>query len=204
MKFPYLLLILFITRVSYCSSQIREEYQQCARESADMKDYAGAIKYFSWIIDLNPNDSLAYFDRALMKDAMMDFSGAVLDYSKAITTDSTNADNYFLRGIDYLKLKQYVQALNDLNTTLRMEGDNADAFYYRGLANGALTIFKNALMDYDRAILLNSNNEKYYLHRGILKITMKNKKAGCEDLEKYKQLGGDVNEIKNFGCQHKK
>jgi tetratricopeptide (TPR) repeat protein len=93
------------------------------------------------------------------------------------------------------KSKDYRGAIADYNKTLEMEDDNADAHFYRGFNKALLKKFNSAMKDYNQAIKLNPTNPEYYLQRGKLKIQLK-KKNGCSDLDKYKELGGDADRIK--------
>lgn len=89
-----------------------------------------SVGVLSQIIALNPNDSLAYFDRAIMRENLGDTLGAIADFTKEIEIDPKSADNYFLRGILYHKTKMYQEALADFKKVIRIDKGNADAFYY--------------------------------------------------------------------------
>ena len=81
-KIAILIVVLFSTINTY--SQLIEEYRTCAIERANMKDYEGAIDYFTRIIELNSKDTISYFDRAMMKENCHDYKGAIEDYTRGI------------------------------------------------------------------------------------------------------------------------
>ncbi|HSH66501.1 MAG TPA: hypothetical protein VLB84_12100, partial [Bacteroidia bacterium] len=94
-----IVIISFLCLGINCYGQRIKEYNECAIELLNEKDYHGALQYYTRIIEISPLDSFAYFDRGLLKKEMNDFTDAIEDFSKAIEIDDKNADNYFLRAI---------------------------------------------------------------------------------------------------------
>lgn len=182
-------LLLFLSLIG--RGQLIKEFNSCAIECIDKKDFKCAIEYFTRVIEINPKDSIAYFDRAMMKEYLHDYKGAIEDYTKEIEVDSTNIDNYFCRGIAYYHFKNYNQAITDLNRMLSKEDDNADAFYYRALALMELNFFHKALLDLNKAIELNKTVANYYIKRGEVKIKLKQKQSACNDFSIFKKMGGE-------------
>src|ERR1700741_1813743 len=80
-------------------SQASAECNKLATDLLEQKEYYGAIDCFSKIIELNPKDSFAYFDRAMAKEIVGDDKGAIADYTNAIGLDAMNVDAYCLRGM---------------------------------------------------------------------------------------------------------
>jgi tetratricopeptide (TPR) repeat protein len=87
----------------------------------------------SQIITINPLDSMAYFDRAIMRENMGDTIGALDDFTKEISIDAKQVDSYFLRGMLYLKTKQYELALTDFKKVNQLDYGNADAHFFAAL-----------------------------------------------------------------------
>lgn len=192
-----ILAIVLILSFSFtCFSQtLKEEYNACAIEKFQLKDYEGAIEYFTRVIEVSPNDSMAYFDRAMVKELLHDYKGAIDDYTKQISIDSGNVDSYFLRGILKNITKEYESAIIDFTKTLEIESDNSDAFYERCIAQLELHNLKKALDDCNEAIKLNATNAKYYLQKGKIYLLMNQAIDACNEFKKYKDAGGDLNNI---------
>ena len=72
MKRVLIALFYYLTLFTVNGQTWKDEYNTCAVERFNVKDYSGAIDYFTRIIELDPNDSIAYFDRAMIKDAWRD------------------------------------------------------------------------------------------------------------------------------------
>lgn len=202
-----ILVIVLILSFSFTgfSQTLKEEYNACAVEKFQIKDYEGAIEYFTRVIEISPKDSMAYFDRAMVKELLHDYKGAIDDYTKQIAIDSGNVDSYFLRGILKNITKDYKSAIIDFTKALKIESDNSDAFYERSIAQLELQNLKEALNDCIEAITLNSANAKYYLQKGKIYISMNQNSNACKEFNKYLELGGEKNVVPiSMPCSERK
>jgi Flp pilus assembly protein TadD len=89
------LLVCFFTLISalaYSQTERTILYAQ-ATEYGYRNQFKEAERVLSKIIELNPKDSLAYFDRAIMRENLGDTSGALSDLTKEIEIDPKSADN---------------------------------------------------------------------------------------------------------------
>ncbi len=120
---------LLISALTYGQSERTILYAQ-ATEFGYRNQYKEAENVLSQVITLFPKDSIAYFDRAIMRENLGDTLGAISDLTKEIEIDPNSADNYFLRGILYHKTKMHQEALADFKKVTRIDNGNADAYYY--------------------------------------------------------------------------
>ena len=65
----------------------------------DRKEYSAALKLYNKILELTPQDSWVYWERAMIKKAANDISGAMKDLNMAIELDQTNSFAFFQRGL---------------------------------------------------------------------------------------------------------
>ncbi|MFM6935881.1 MAG: tetratricopeptide repeat protein [Flavobacteriales bacterium] len=128
MRYLFLSLLLY-SQFSMAQSERTILYEQ-ATEFGYRNQFNEAEQVLSLIIALNPLDSSAYFDRAIMRENLGDTLGAIADFSKEISIDPKNADNYFLRGMLYQKMKKSSEALADFRKVNRLDGGNADAHFF--------------------------------------------------------------------------
>jgi len=126
--------------VSYAQSERNMLYEQ-ATEFGYQNQFKESERILSKIIELYPNDTLAYFDRAIMRENLGDTVGAIADLSKEIEIDPKNADNYFLRGMLYKNSNEYVKALSDFEKVINLDFGNADAHFFA--AQMVLALQKN-------------------------------------------------------------
>lgn len=73
-------------------SKISELHAQAYAE----KDTSKAIELYSQIIELEPRDVLAYYNRGVAKKKVGDLQGAIQDYDKVIEINPNYPDAYFL------------------------------------------------------------------------------------------------------------
>jgi tetratricopeptide (TPR) repeat protein len=192
-----LLTIIFLMSIFIrgVSQSLKDEYNECAVEKYQQQDYAGAIEYFTRVIELSPNDSIAYFDRAMAKEYLGDYKGAIEDYTKQIAIDNEAVDSYFLRGMAEHHLKYFESAIADFTKTVELESTNGDAFYWSALSKTELGNYKEAIGDCDKAIKLKPQEAKYYFQRGKLYLVLKKSEDACNDYSIYKALGGEMKNI---------
>ncbi len=128
MRFIFSIFML-ISALTYGQSERTILYAQ-ATEFGYRNQFKEAEKILSQVIALFPNDSMAYFDRAIMRENLGDTLGAIADLTKEIEIDSKNADNYFLRGMLYQKTNNYSLALKDFRKVNHLDFGNADAHFF--------------------------------------------------------------------------
>lgn len=167
------------------------EYNERAINHMYAKEYEQAIFNFTKVIELNPNDSLAYFDRGMAKEYANDFQGAIVDYSLQLKVDPNMVDCYFLRGILQRRLNNIKQAEADFLKTIELEEDNADAHYFLAQIYFAKRKNKRALQHMNQAVIFNPEVGDYYDLRSKIEGKLKMKKEAEEDLlmrnELYKE-----------------
>jgi tetratricopeptide (TPR) repeat protein len=73
------------------------------------------IQDYDKVIELNPDFSFAYFNKANILCTQKDFKTAISNYSKAIDIDPDFAESYFNRGLTYLFIGEDAKGLADLS-----------------------------------------------------------------------------------------
>jgi tetratricopeptide (TPR) repeat protein len=132
----------------------------------------------------NPQDAVAYNNRAILKNEKLDDPiGALADYNKSIELDPNNAIVYANRAI----LSHVRQSgstsfiLEDYNAAIKLNPNDAISYELRAILkhsyreiynNGEFGFFRDfsgALTDYNKAIELNPNDADLYNSRGNLR-----------------------------------
>lgn len=168
---------------SYVNGQsLTEEYNECAIECFQQKEYDSAIYFYTEIISMNPQDENAYFDRGFVKDLIEDYDGAISDFTHQIAIDSEHVDSYFLRGMIWEKKKEFTKAIQDYSSVIHLEDGNADAHYFRGILKELMKDDQGAFIDYSDAIRVNPEHSDAYTHRAWIKIKQKDFLAAEKDL----------------------
>jgi tetratricopeptide (TPR) repeat protein len=88
-------------------AQTAKEYTQRGRELLEKREYVEALVNLNKAIELDPNQSAAYFLRGNIKDNFEDRHGAMKDYNLAIEKNAKFGDALFARGNVKMKLQDY-------------------------------------------------------------------------------------------------
>jgi tetratricopeptide (TPR) repeat protein len=120
---------MLISALTYGQTERTTLYAQ-ATEYGYRNQFKEAEHILSQVIALFPEDSMAYFDRAIMRENLGDTLGAIADFTKEIEIDPKSADNYFLRGMLYHKTKKFGEALVDFQIVNHLDYGNADSHFF--------------------------------------------------------------------------
>jgi len=163
MRFIVLFFIL-ISALTYGQRERTILYAQ-ATEYGYRNQFKEAERVLSKIIELYPNDSMAYFDRAIMRENLGDTVGAIADLTKEIEIDPKSADNYFIRGMLYQKTNNYEKALSDFRKVNHIDAGNADAHFFAAQMYSQLQK-SNRLIRKQLKVCLNTNPQ----HKEAIKM----------------------------------
>ncbi|MBV6420451.1 MAG: hypothetical protein DAHOPDDO_01693 [Ignavibacteriaceae bacterium] len=159
----------------------------------NLNNYAGAIKDFNKVIDINPNLDViagAYNSRAIAKGYLTDHIGALQDFDIAIELDPSYVGAYINRGDANFELGNYNESIQDYSNAIVLNPtDYSDAYYKRGKAKNSSNDYTGAIQDYNKAIELNPILVDAYINRGISKYNLGDRLGACLDWSKAGELG---------------
>ena len=98
-------------------------------------DYSYSLKIYSQAIKIDPNNFVAYRDRAnLYAKNLNNINKALIDYNMTISLSPNNPLNYFFRGNFYRNyLEDYSEAIKDYNKGLKIDPDNSGLHYEKAI-----------------------------------------------------------------------
>ena len=169
--------------------QTAEEYFYSALEKYKQKDYYGAIAGFTKVIELGPNNIVAYYNRGITKRDLNDNYGAIADYTKAIEIDPNYAFAYNNRGVLKQRLEDYYGAIADYIKAIELDPNYIDAYNNRGYCKRRLKDYYGAIADLTKAIELDPNNIYAYVQRGVSKENLGDLTGACADWKMAASLG---------------
>ena len=129
-----------------------------AKECDDKKDWDGAIRYYSEIIDLpedqisKENRAIALYTRGIAFAKKGDLDAALRDFDQAITLKPDFAEALNSRGTVFTKKDDLDRAFRDFEHALKIKPDFAKALNNRGLTFAKKGDLDAALRDYDNAL----------------------------------------------------
>lgn len=118
-------------------------------------DYQGAVEAFTQLLQLNPKDGEAYYNRGLALAQLEEYEKAIADYSKVLELNPEDVEAYDNRALARAQLEDYVGAIADYSQVLKRQPDDAEAYYNRGLSHAQLEgSEEDAIKDLEKAAKL--------------------------------------------------
>jgi tetratricopeptide (TPR) repeat protein len=139
---------------------------QKAANAAQKGNLDEAITDWNEVIQLNPNNAKAYYNRGLAKADHHDPDGAMTDYNEAIQLDPKNGAAYNSRGYAKSQLGDLSGAILDYNQAIELDPKDPEAYNNRGNAKLALDDLNGAIADFNETIRLNPRHVHAYNGRG--------------------------------------
>ena len=119
------------------------------------RDNIGAIDAYTKVIELEPFNIPAYFNRAGVRLKLSDYEGAINDYSQCIQLEPSSR-HYEARGLAKYYSGNYSSAIVDYNKAIELAGIEKQLgvfeqlYLYRGEAKRMLGDYKGAFSDLNK------------------------------------------------------
>jgi hypothetical protein len=111
------------------------------------------------LVELDPYNADAYYNRGDAYDEMGEYGKAIADYNKAIELDPNHALAYYNRGCAYGEIGAYDKAIADYNKAIELNPNDSLAYYNRGLAYSERGEVPKAVSDLEKCIELSTDPE---------------------------------------------
>jgi tetratricopeptide (TPR) repeat protein len=155
-------------------------------------NYKSAFGDFNKAIEINPNYTDAYLNRAIIKNELGDYNGFLQDCKKASGIDPNNTNIYMTLARIKSVRNDINGALAALNKALEIDNKLSQAYFLKSEIEKEQKNYKAALADINNAITFNSDKEslKYlYNNRGLTELDLGDKSNACADFHKALELG---------------
>ena len=155
----------------------------------ESKDYEKAIEQYEEVLEKEPENADALFNRGFAYVKKGDYDKAMEDYDLYLEKiDPYDDDAYINRGNAYYGLNQYERAIEDYNKAIKFNPKIALAYNNRGLAYRRLKQNERAIEDCNKAIELNPEYAPAYNNRGVAYRKLKQYEKEQEDYKKALEL----------------
>jgi tetratricopeptide (TPR) repeat protein len=158
------------------------------------KDPNEQLRLYTQLIQLQPANADAYYNRGCARERLGDPQGAIQDYTQAIRWRPDDPDPYHGRGNARYDLGDLNGAIGDYNRAIRLNPRASDIYVGRGLARYDNSDTKGAMEDYAQAISVNPKAADAYNARGYALQCEGDSKAAIEDYTKAIALKPDYAE----------
>ncbi|MDR0795145.1 MAG: tetratricopeptide repeat protein [Tannerella sp.] len=168
-----------------------------------VQDFSEAIINFNRVIDINPNYTLSYFNRAIVRYKQLEYN----QYLSSSNPNELNTMNLQLRRDNILqssnsiqgdftnhetrenKTNDYELILRDYDMVIQQNPDFIYAYYNRGNIRCIQRDYRAAIVDYSEAILRDPEFAEAYFNRGLSRLSLGDAERGIADLSKAGELG---------------
>lgn len=165
-------------------SNAQKQLYQEGVNKYEVGNYEGAVEDFNHVIELDPQNALAYNRRGDAYYRLGDYEQAEADASQALLLNPQDANAYFDRGFAFSELGKYKEAIADYSQAIKLNSEDAYAYYGRGLSRIQLKDNKGAIGDFSKAIALKPQYTEAYLQRGILRRRLRQRLEAIQDFDK--------------------
>lgn len=140
-----------------------------------------AINNFTQAIAIDPNNSIAYYNRGNARYKQGDKQGAIADYNEAIRLNPNNANAYYNRAVARYYLGDKQGAVQDLTVALRFNPNDILAYHSRGTILRSLRDGRGAFADFDQVVRLAPNLPQAYYNRGLARSLIGDRQGTIAD-----------------------
>lgn len=153
------------------------DYIGRALDFLTLHNYASAIEDLDRVIDLTPDNAIAYMLRSQARYHNLEAESQ----EEPTVKDATLARQ--------LKRKAYDDIMSDLDMAIKLSPRSAVVYYNKGNVYVDMQDYTSALSAYGKAIELKSDMGEAYYNRGYVYLKLGNKEAAVADLSKAGEMG---------------
>ena len=174
----------FVIFLGACDSKNSQQGDQLFADG----DYEQAVSQYTDYIEYNPEDIKSIYNRGRAYEELGQYDKSLADYEKTLEIDPKNFNALMSVGKFHFRNEDYGDAAFYFDKAVKVKERSANAHYLSGRANHKLGETGKAMEGYNQAINLNGDYGEAYLYRGALKVFMKKKSGGCDDIKKAANL----------------
>jgi tetratricopeptide (TPR) repeat protein len=144
-------------------SAFADDTETCRNANGPNDDRIAAC---SRIIERNPNDAVAYYNRGdAYSGKVADVDRAIADLDRAITLYPKYAEAYYRRGLAYNTKGNHDREIADYSQAIALNPKYIDAYHDRGYAYKDKGDRGKADGDFEQAVRLDPNNARAFYYR---------------------------------------
>ena len=147
-----------------------------------------AMKDFSTVLDLRPQDRDAFLNRGVCLLALGLRKDALKDLDSAIAIDSTFGQSWWNRSYLLLEEERLPEALAAAQNASRLLPKDPQTWLLLGRIEFKSRHYHQALLAYDRCIMLDNKLAEAYLNRGEAKRILGDGKGACKDWQQVLKI----------------
>ena len=143
-------------------------YNAKAKDCVVNHDYEQAISLYSHSIELNPNYTSAWANRAIIHLSQGDYEMALQDVDRAIKLCPEMPEAFNTRGLIISKKQDFENAIKAFDLAIELNPGFAKAYNNRGVNYWKLGQYEKSIRDYSNALRLKSDYVSAYVNRATV------------------------------------
>jgi tetratricopeptide (TPR) repeat protein len=133
----------------------------------EVGDFKGAIGDYSRLLEVDPNNVSALYNRGVSRQNIGNFKAAIKDFTRVIELKPKFAPVYNNRGVCFRKLEENENAVKDFDKAIELNPNYTVAYFNRALAKKSIKDIIGEIDDLNKAIELNPNFIEAIFNRGL-------------------------------------
>jgi tetratricopeptide (TPR) repeat protein len=110
------------------------ELVKYGEDMANAKRYDDALAFFEKALSVNPNNDMAWGDKALILDKVGNTTDALSSFSKAMSINPNNSITWLNKGLTLLRMRKFNESIDCFDTAIQLNKKYAKAWYNKGRA----------------------------------------------------------------------
>ena len=123
-----------INTIKLSKKNASNELIKYGEDMANAKRYDEALTLFDKAIEIDPNNDMAWGDKALILDKKGETEEALRIFSRALSINPNNSITWHNKGLTLLRLRKFKESIECFDTALKINGNYAKAWYNKGRA----------------------------------------------------------------------
>lgn len=165
-----------------------KNWQRSGSGEITMEDYGEAVKYYTRLIALSPNNAGAYFGRAEAESELKNYEQAIKDYTQSYKLDPSFTSAINNRENVFLTLGRYEDALKDNDELIRLEPSDWSNYSMRGIILHSLGKLDEALKNLNKAVEMAPQRPGPLCNRASLLEEMHRDKEAIRDYSRILEV----------------
>lgn len=173
-----------------------------------VQDFQEAIIDFDKVVALNPDFTMAYFNRAVVRYKQLDYnlsqatnmpaedlSSMTMTMNiggtrvQSVTPRTAATDNSAIQARENKRAYEHEMIIRDYDIVIRLNPGFVYAYFNRGNLRCAQRDYRAAIQDYNEAIQRDPEFAEAYYNRGLARLSQGDANRGIADLSKAGELG---------------
>lgn len=179
-----------------------EELRKSANLHTHNNNYQAAIEDCTRLLQLNPNESQAYWHRCLAWVELGNYQESIKDCTQYLKLKPDFVQGYISRAGLFKDIGNLQRAIDDCTHALSLGGLSSYweqmAYSCRGECYALLKNYQAALQDHNQSIRLDPAEIKNYQKRGFIHEKLENYHEAIEDLTKVLRRNSEDSELVHF------